>query len=1496
MRWITNYIRLKRYTRRIAKWLLFLLVFLGTFTYALLKSSSVQTYIAQKASAYLSEKTGSKITIGGVDFKPFDTFVLKDLLILDHKSDTLLYAYDFYFEINDYDFEKQEYELDLIELSRAYINIRKYKNEQTNNLSVFINKLTKPKKVNDTSTIKLPQFYVEEVFLEKVRFKFWDDNSPIKNGVLDYDNLDVTNLNFDADNLIFKDDLISINTKLLSFKERSGFELIGMQGQLFMDENNLVLKYFELETPKTDINGNISFNYNNYSAFSHFLTDVQLDTHFEETNVHTTDLAFFVPSLIDINQKLTFEGDIKGPISALDAKNLKLKYGSATVFRGDLSFDGIGITPNPNIHAKINELITVQNDVAKIPLPPFNENKRIKTPQWMANLGTMRFEGLFDGPASNFKATGAFTTRAGLIKANVTFSADSTDETHIVGQIDSKLFDLGLTLQNPDLGFISISGELDAIAKLKNSKVVFSGKIPRLDYKKYSYTNINMDGTIEDQIFEGQLQVRDSNLVFDFIGGVNFSNPKYQRYDFTANLKKANLTKINWLQRDTSASISGALKIKMDGKGFEDLNGQLDLYNLAWLENGEVYKIDSVSLKAIKEKERETMILNSDLLTGKIEGNYNLGEIYPTVINILSTEIPSLISSIPKKGYKGGNKFSIALKLHNYEIINKLFTNNIIVSEKTRLNGRFNDNEKSFVLQIASDSIIYNKRNFNNIKLYAHNRNGALSLSGKSSYIELVNNLGLKNINFNSETHQNKVDYGLKYSTNTQSTQGNIKGTLNLNNLDSIQLAIKESQIVYQDTTWHIDTNAFVSITPNYIVLNNLYFSSTEQFLKVNGIASSDQKDSIEFEMHNFNLDVLSYVWNFLNIDLQGIANGHFKMNGVMGDQLFYSKMAIDNMQLNKQDFGKVELSANFDKNIGVINSELVINSRSARNPIKNLVLSGQYYPFEDGKVDFNAQLKNAQLKFIEQYFEGLFSDFRAGNATGALKISGTLKNPIITGGIDIEKLRIKLDYLNVAYSIDNQRIIFEKDKIILNDFILSQDKYSKSKARINGVVSHKGFSKMTYRMDSVFLENFFCLNTTVNENTTYYGTAFVNGLLQLRGDGKTNYIGGSVATTAYKDQKYSAKTELVLPLDQAGELEISEFLSFVNLNDTVEVKKLKEESFDLSGLELDFNFKINPDATVRIIFDPTVGDEITAQGDANIGMEINSKGKFAMYGDFTVQKGDYFFTLQNIIGKKFNVEPGSKISWDGNPLDATIAMKTFYKSRANLITLVDSTQELDYATIASQYDNRIAVNTNMGLFGSLWKPDLRIGVSLPDGTPEEVNFLQERIYGEDEINRQAFSLLLTSQFLPPSNGVGSIVSDRAGIHNGMQFVEGQINNALSNIWKGVDLGVDYNEVEGSGGDEALTNDELRLLAGFQYRNLSLRTDYDINNQVGDIEAEFKITNELRAKAYHKTINDATTLNNQTTTTFGLGAAYQRSFNSFRELFRKKENVDLKPK
>ncbi len=1495
MRWKTRYIRTKRYSRKLLKWSGFLLLFLLIFGYIVFKSSYVQTFITQKVSSYLSKKSKTTITIQEVDFRPFDTFVLKKLLILDHHKDTMLFADDFYIEINDYDFEKMEFNLDLLELYEAYVNINIYPNETESNLIQFINHLSSK---DTTSPNVSPKFYVEELVFENLKFKLWNENTPVIEDKIDYDHILLSNLNLGADNFIVQEDLIRVNTELFSFEERSGFELLGMSGQLMMDSKNMLFKYFEFETDETDINGDISLSYESFDAFSNFLEEVKLDTYFEETRVSSNDIQYFTDAVKGLDRSIRFQGDINGTVSNLNAKNLKFRYGQETFFQGEILFENLGTSSDPTINAKITNLVTFEKDIKSIPLPPFDSNKRIKTPEWLGNIGKMEFTGDFNGPTSNFKATGILKTNAGIIKSDVFFKSDTLkDETRIVGKVVTNEFNLGQILNSKDIGLLSMNGELDALAQFENNRLIFSGEIPRIDYKNYSYSNIKMDGTVRDQIFNGELNVNDSNLVFDFDGSIDFSVPNQQKYDFEAELKKANLQKINWVNRDSSTQVSGKLKVQMTGDQFEDLDGNLTLKKLTWFEKGKTYTVDSVNLNAVKEKEREMMFINSDLLIAKIEGSYNLAEIYPTMINVFSKEIPSLISAVELNNYKGGNKFSVMFKLKDYALINELFTNDLNFSDNTRLSGRFDDEQKSFILQFASDSILAGGKNIRGIKVSSNNRGNKLNLVGQAKYLQLMNSLGIDNLKFKSSILANNVDYNVSYQNKkNSSTHGDIAGFLDLNDLDTIKLGVNKSAIVYLDTVWKIDTSAYASISKELITIKDFNFISKDQHLKVNGIASENSSDSIVFNMDNFQLDGLGYLWKYLNIDIEGNTTGEFKLNGAFGDQVFTSNLEINNMKFNNQEFGLVSLKSDFIKTSGIIDLLLRVESRSKFNKYDNIVIQGNYFPFEEGKIDMKASFNNAKLEFMEKYFDGVFSDFRGGKATGEIDIYGKIDHPYMDGKLKIDQLLFSVDYLNVKYNIDGQTLSFNKDNILFKDFIISHDLHPKSKARINGFVGLDGFNNINYKMDSVILEQFYCLNTTVNENSTYYGQAYVDGLLHFSGNATSNSIGGSVSTTetikfSKERKKYvPVHTSLELPLDQTEDLEISEFVTFVNLSDTSSKKKLIEENFDLSGLDLDFNFKINPEANIRIIFDPAVGDEINARGKGAVSMNINTLGKFNMFGDFTVTDGSYYFTLQNIIGKRFIVEPGSKISWDGDPLDAQMAINTYYKSRANLIHLIDSNSVPDYSSLSAKFDNRIPVYSNLGLNGSLWKPDLKIGITLPNGTPEEKNFLQEKIFGEDEINRQAFSLILTNQFLPLSSGVGSAVSGKTGIQNGMQFVEGQINNALSRIiHPNLDLGVDYNNVEESGSTGHLSNDELRLLAGFKYKNLSLSTDYDINNQVGDIEAEFKITEALKAKAYHKTTTDATAINNQTTTTYGLGAAYQKSFDSFKDLFRRKE-------
>jgi hypothetical protein len=70
-----------------------------------------------------------------------------------------------------------------------------------------------------------------------------------------------------------------------------------------------------------------------------------------------------------------------------------------------------------------------------------------------------------------------------------------------------------------------------------------------------------------------------------------------------------------------------------------------------------------------------------------------------------------------------------------------------------------------------------------------------------------------------------------------------------------------------------------------------------------------------------------------------------------------------------------------------------------------------------------------------------------------------------------------------------------------------------------------------------------------------------------------------------------------------------SEFITFVNFSDSVknevaEKKKLSTQSNDPTGIVLDLNLDITPDAYTEIIFDIKAGDIIRGYGNGDINLK----------------------------------------------------------------------------------------------------------------------------------------------------------------------------------------------------------------------------------------------------------------------------------------------------
>jgi hypothetical protein len=237
----------------------------------------------------------------------------------------------------------------------------------------------------------------------------------------------------------------------------------------------------------------------------------------------------------------------------------------------------------------------------------------------------------------------------------------------------------------------------------------------------------------------------------------------------------------------------------------------------------------------------------------------------------------------------------------------------------------------------------------------------------------------------------------------------------------------------------------------------------------------------------------------------------------------------------------------------------------------------------------------------------------------------------------------------------------------------------------------------------------------------------------------------------------------------------------------------------------LNFQLEITPDAQFQIIFDESVGDMMKGSGKGHINMEINNLSSFNMYGQVELVRGNYLFTLKNLINKEFNITPGGTIAWFGDPFGGELNIDAIYKVSASLYDLIPDP--------SYQSGQRVPVNLIMKLNDKIFNPMIDFGIELPTVDQVTRSRVDAIISTEQERNRQAFALLVLRRFVSPPNVTSDHNSTNAIAANSTEFLSSQISNWLGQISDDFNLGFNY-----SPGDD-ISNEEIALALSTQLFN-----------------------------------------------------------------------------
>ena len=1461
-------------TLKISSWTLVVIILLLGGAYMALRSSTLQTKLTQYVASWLSEKFGATVSVRGVDIGFFNSVILEGLYVEDLHHDTLIYADVLKASITGVGIEQRHLQVSRLTLTDLKFYLRKYEKDSGDlNLQFILDSFGKK---DTTDTVSAPwTFGVNALRLRQTAFQYDDQRKQHHEFGMDYNHLDVKHINIDLDDISIIGDTIKGSMLSLTCMEQSGFVLQEFSGKATVSSTQLKVDDLHITTPSSKIFTQLEFNYSRWGDFLDYVNKVNMNLDLTESSVSFFDIAYFAPALHGMATAITVTGKIEGPVRSLKGRKLDIHFADNTHFMGNVEMEGLPDINETFMHLNIDKLTTTRADLIRIPLPPFQKGNYLQMPANVGYLGKINFKGSFTGFFSSFVAYGKFNTAIGTVASDISLKKNKDNTYSYEGKISAGDFDIGRFLDSEDyLGKVTLQAAVDGRGFEKSTiNTKLNGTINSIDLYGYNYKNISVEGLFANKIFDGKLNIAEENINLAFSGNVNLVDT-LPVLDFSAQLKNANLSNLHIIKDRDSVIVSSDMKLNFTGNDIDNGMGNIILTNTVYNQGGKKFTIKAFELDIREEINRRILTLRSDIADADFSGRFKFRKIPEAFNKLMQNYLPAYAGDF-KTGQveKEPEIFEYNITLKNTSLPEFLFVPKIHLKSTAELSGSFNSNINSFVLKGSIAELFIDSIKVHDIGISAKSVGDEFHTQITSSKVNITDSVYLKDLDITTQIASDNLEYNIRWDNNGKVlNSANITGEAKFAG-HSVEIHIMPSEIYIENQQWATSPDNKISIDSLDVTFNNLTFFSREQSITIDGKVSKNPNEPLNVKFTQFDISNINSFTEKNGFVFDGYIDGKASLTNVRSNLIFISDLNFTDLTVNHELIGTGAISSAYDNTGKVIEA----NGKLMRDAVPAIDFSGKYFTAKaENSFDFDLSLEKTPLSIFGNYVSSVMGNLK-GYASGKVKLRGTPKEPDITGKLNLQKVNFDVAYLNTHYSFTGE-VDVTKNAFIINNLPLHDYVSDNSVLRlrdindgigiVNGKLMHTNFKNFHFEA-TLRANNMLFLNTTSGMNSLYYGTAYASGLMKFKGNFKNIVM--DIAATTDKGTKFN------IPLFGTSNVSGADFITFVSKKE-IQIKKVAEKKSSPVNVQLNFDLEVTPDALVQIIFDPQIGDIIKGRGNGNIQMNINTLGQFNMYGDYVIEEGDYLFTLQNIINKKFQVKQGGTIKWSGDPYDADINLEAAYRVRTSLgdiIQVVDSTK-------------RVLVECQMKMTDKLMNPTITFGIDLPNSDQNTKTALKSAINTDQEMNKQIFSLLVMNRFSSPGNisGGGALSS------NSTELLSNQLSNWLSRLSDDFDLGVNYRT------GNALTGDEVQAYFSTQLFNNRVVFDGNVgvtkrqtassnNNILGDFSLEYKITDDgkFRVRAFNKT-NGINVVTANSPYTQGAGISYRQEFNTMGEFFR----------
>ncbi|MFP4367156.1 MAG: translocation/assembly module TamB domain-containing protein [Bacteroidales bacterium] len=1360
-------------------------------------------------------------------------------------------------------------------------------------------------------------------------FSLGEKNKPVPLEGFDPGNFSLGNLNLSAENIFAGPDSLRIDLGNLNMLVSEIFRLDDTELDMNLGERSGKID-LKMHTSGSSIDLDLGMETNLLDFAFDDIVNQPMELVLKDTNIGE-DLGFFFPLMNSYyfnwpdTSPLEISSQMKGSLSVMLIDSLRVN--GPDLFSVFLQGNVSGL---PDINSMFLDLETIEFWSA--PGEVFANFPGIQKPQGIGLPEFVLAEGRFRGSLEEFETGMDISSDLGDLELLVEIIGEEGQERSFEGRLSSGSLDVARLMQT-DIFQQPVSFDLDLKGRGREPETMeldAALTIGQLLMMEYAYDDIVLGLTLKDSTATLNTGYKDEFLSLDFSAEAGiFKEIITAKSDIL--LEFAALHQLGLADEEFFLGTDINADIILSPVDF--FNGRIIVKGTNIAANDEIYTVPEIEIISDSSGENYSFELISGFLNAEFHGNFTPAGVPQIMTEHISEyfTVPASASGqdmaensqstdnedadtndtelIPASDPETTNQenekdestehryFDIKLHLFPSEVISMVLMPALEQYDSLSVSINYDSQSQKFSLDAVMDDMQYSGMELKDFrtKISSGPENMAFDIFLKSI---TLNETSLYDFDLSGKLFDETLDFSFSLKDEEEQDVFLINAMVESKE-ELYNFRIDPANFIMNRQKWEIPEDNMILAGHEHLLFNNFTLEHDGSILSIRSAGDEEYDNETVISLEQFNIRSITGFADEIIPLRGGILDGDLSIRNIYGETGFTADLTVNGLLWSGYEIDLITLQAR-DASPGQIN---IISSLEYDGTTLNA--SGDYFPGESPAVDMEATMDNFNLRIIEAFAGDQITNV-SGTVTGKINVTGDISGPEISGEINFTEAGFRVVELNVDYFLKDELITFDRHNIRLQSFTL-EDSQGRT-ANLEGGINFENFEALIFDL-SFNTRNFMLMNLPKRRGGMYYGTILMDSDLRIKGSHNNPSVDGRLRLN--EESAFTFIIPQTTP-EALGDKGIVEFISpeedefFSKVMESEDTDEIRS-SFEIMTVNL--NIELDSQTELTVIIDEMAGDYLEIRGGGVLTFGIDPGGSVNLTGRYDVTGGEYRLSFHDVASRIFSIREGSSIIFTGDPMEAELDITAVHTVRTSGEQLIRSDTRSDQTQTGSsrrQYPFLVFLNME----GELLSPNISFSLDMPpehrgalDGSlMTRINAINEN---ESELNKQVFALLILGNFIhenPLEAASGPGISSTAR-SSASQILSQQLNRLSDRYVKGMDISFELESYEVDQEDEVagrtdlqvevsrdFFNERLRIVVG---GNIELEDETHRETNPGEIAGDFTleylltpdgnlILRGFRNKDYGDLIEGELTKT-------GVSLVFSRSYNKFRELFRREE-------